>query len=169
MVFTLISCETNITEIMDENPDINLSYPIENRGIRPVILGEKKKNPYTIENMKAALDSLKAYPENLDGCLKAPSLVNDIEITTTDLYVRFLPQDSAQFKKLMTDTTLTLFDFPLDYEIIQTGEYYQDPTVAGDYTWLYTRVSKDYVFPKDIRYEILEELFNGFYGRSYRF
>lgn len=60
MVFTLISCETNITEIMDENPDINLSYPIENRGIRPVILGEKKKNPYTIENMKAALDSLKS-------------------------------------------------------------------------------------------------------------
>ena len=75
------------------------------------------------------------------------------------MYVRFLPQDSAQFKKLMTDTTLTLFDFPLDYEIIQTGEYYHDPTVAGDYTWLYTRVSKDYVFPKDIRYEILEELF----------
>lgn len=59
----------------------------------------------------------------------------------------------------MNDTTLTLFDFPLDYELKQVGEYYKDPTVTGEYTWLYTRVPVGYTPHAGIEYEVLEELF----------
>jgi hypothetical protein len=154
----LIACDSTDENIVQSDSTENSVNKL-NRTFRPVVLGEKKNNPYTVENMLAALDTLKAYPNELDGCLKSPSLINDIDISTTDYYVRFLPQDSVQFTQLKNDTMLTLFDFPLDYEIVQTGEYYHDPTVSGPYTWLYTRVPKDYDFPGNIRYEILEELF----------
>lgn len=155
-VFLFVSCEKNDIEYIESS---NIEVNVENRAIRTVILGKKKNNPYSVQNMQAALDSLNAHPKELSGCMNAPSLVNEIEISVTDLYVRFLPLDSIQYKRLMTDTTLTLFDFPLDYEIVQTGEYYFDPTISGPYTWLYTKVDKDYLFPDGIIYEVLEELF----------
>ena len=130
-----------------------------NRQARPVILGKKLNNPYSIENMRAALDTLKAHPTELTNCMKAPELVNDIEITPTDLYVRFLPQNDDQFKRLMTDTTLILFDYPLDYEKIQTGDYYKDPTLEGKFTWLYSTVPVGYQPPSGIKYEIIQQLF----------
>lgn len=129
------------------------------RAVRPVVLGEQLNNPFSVENMQAALDTLRAHDDQLDGCMKSKNMLNDIEISTTNLYVRFLPQDSAQYRRLMCDSTLTLFDFPLDYEIAQYGDYYKDPTVSGDYTWLYTCVSKDYQQPVGITYEVLDELF----------
>lgn len=155
-LFLFISCEKSEIIPVESNND---NTGVESRAIRPVILGQKKNNPYSVQNMQAALDTLKKYPNELEGCMKAPALINEVEISATDLYVRFLPSDSVQHKRLMTDTTLTLFDFPLDYEIEQTGEFYHDPTASGDYTWLYTRVPIDYVFPDNITFETLEELF----------
>jgi len=158
VVFALTSCDK--TEINTENLDaVNSQTDNINRGIRPIKLGGQLNNPYSVENMIAALDSLKANPDSLSGCMKAPSTLNDIEITATDLYVRFLPQDSVQYRTLMNDTTLSLFDFPLDYEIKQTGDYYKDPTISGDYTWLYTRVPVGYTPPAGIKYEVIENLF----------
>ncbi len=130
-----------------------------NRKSRPVILGNKINNPYSFKNMQAALDTLKAHPEEQSSCMKAPSAtLEDIVIEPTDLYVRFLPVDSIQYVQLMNDTTLILFDYPLDYQKIQTGDYYKDPTVTGKYTWLYTTVPIGYVPPVGINYEVIEEL-----------
>lgn len=109
--------------------------------------------------MQIALDSLLANSESLNGSMRAPSAFNEFEISATDLYIRYLPKDSVEYRTLMNDTTLTLFDFPLDYELKQVGEYYKDPTVTGDYTWLYTRVPVGYTPHAGIEYEILEELF----------
>lgn len=66
--------------------------------------------------MLIALDSLKQYAteENSEPYLKS---AETIEIYPTDLYVRFLPNDSIQYNNLTSNTTLTLFDTPLDYEI----------------------------------------------------
>jgi len=156
LLFT--SCEKNDVSDIDNYIATTQSEEV-NRSIRPLVLGSKLNNPFAVENMKAALDTLKAHPDELDGCMKSPSSINDIVITATDLYVRFLPQDSAQYKLLMNDSTLTLFDFPLDYEIKQNGDYYLDPTVTGNYTWLYTRVPVGYEPPTGITYEILADLF----------
>ena len=109
--------------------------------------------------MKIALDTLKQMVRESDQTAFKAKAVDEIELETTDLYVRFLPQDSTQYKQLMNDTTLTLFDFPLDYEIKQSGDYYQDPTLKKPFTWYYTTVKPSYTPPVGIKYEILENLF----------
>ena len=160
VTFALTSCskneietginQTNNTSIIDDG----------NREARPIILGKQLNNPYSIENMQAALDTLKAHPEQHSTCMKAPSAtLEGITIQPTDKYVRFLPADSTQFVKLMTDSTLILFDYPLDYQKEQTGDYYKDPTVEGKFTWLYTSVPIGYQPPSGIRYEVIKELF----------
>ncbi len=116
-------------------------------------LGEQLENPYSVENMKKALQALR--PENQ---LKSVA-IEDFEIETTHLYVRFLPDNEEQFDVLKKDTLLDLFDYPLDYEIISSGCYYHDPLLPDSaITWQYTVVTPDYVFP-EIEYEILAELF----------
>lgn len=134
------------------------SFSIAERDERPTILGKQKENPFSVDNMQIALDSLKAYANEENSAIYLKS-AEEVEVYPTDLYVRFLPKDSAEYNTLTSDTTLALFDIPLDYEIVQLGEYYQDSTVIGDYTWLYTTVKPDYSFPENIEHELLSELF----------
>lgn len=83
-----------------------------------------------------------------------------IVIEETDLYVRFLPKDSLELNILEKDSTLVLFDYPLDHEIEQDGEHYHDPELPEDQiSWRYTVVKPDYQFPEEIEHEILSDLF----------
>lgn len=128
----------------------------QSESIGMTILGKQLENPYSVENMKKALEELQK-----DNLLKSGNdsieLVN-FEIKTTHLYVRFLPKDSIELQQLEKDS-LILFDYPLDYEIEEGGEYYHDPTIPeGQITWQYTTVPIDYQIP-DIKHEILEECF----------
>ena len=110
-------------------------------------LGKKLDDPYTVDNMRTALT--KAYPTKADR----------VDIQTTDLYVRFLPKDDAQLKRL-EQTGIYLLDHPMDYQILREGDYYQDPEVGDEnITWQYSLVPRDFVFPKDIEYEVLDECF----------
>ena len=110
-------------------------------------LGEKLDDPYTVENMQAALTKL--YPTKAGR--------NDIQ--ATDLYVRFLPEDDAQLKKLKA-LDIYLMDHPMDYRIAREGDYYQDPEIGEEaITWQYAVVPQDFVFPEGIRYEMLDECY----------
>jgi hypothetical protein len=160
IAITVASCDKiQIDDSNHQKYDQNSIVHSETRAFNAVVLGKKKNNPYSVVNMQAALDTLKAHPDDLESCLKSAVTLNEIKITTTDLYVRFLPKNKTQYRKLKTDETLTLFDFPLDYEIVKNGDYYFDPSVSGEFTWLYTRVPKNYKAPAGITYEVLEELF----------
>lgn len=87
------------------------------------------------------------------------TLKSNIVIEPTHLYVRFLPSSEEELQILKTDMLLGLYSYPLDYEIIQNGDYYHDPTLPDTaITWQYTVVNPDYVFP-DIKHEFLAELF----------
>ena len=150
-LFSTCTCNTGNCSALDNNT---------NRTARPVVLGNKLNNPFSLQNMKAALVTLKANPDQLSRCMKAPSTtLEGIVIEPTDLYVRYLPVDSIQSVKLMTDSTLILFDYPLDYEKVQAGDYYKDSTVTGKYTWLYATVPIGYQPQPGIRFEVIEELF----------
>ncbi len=88
----------------------------------------------------------------------------DFNIYTTDLYVRFCPQDSLQYAALANDTTLTLFPFPLDYEILEPGDYFIDFQVNTSEMspighWFYTTVKPDHTFPAPLQTELLDSLF----------
>lgn len=110
-------------------------------------LGEKLDDPYTVENIKTALS--KVYPTK----------AGEIDIQATDLYVRFLPRDDAEYDDL-TSRGLFLLDHPMDYRILREGDYYQDPSLDEDaITWQYAVVSRDFVFPESIQYEVLDECY----------
>ena len=108
-----------------------------------IVLGERLENPYTTENISAAIASV--YPAR-----------GRVEVKPTHLYVRFLPVDQNDFD-LISD--LDLSDYPLDYAIVKDGDYYHDPQIDDEkVTWQYAVVPHDYVFP-DIYYEVIDECF----------
>ena len=110
-------------------------------------LGEKLEDPYTVANMQEALT--KVYPTK----------AGRLELSATDYYVRFLPKDDAQLQ-LLRDKGLYLMDHPMDYRIAREGDYYQDPSVGEDaITWQYAVVPRDFAFPEEVPFELLDECF----------
>lgn len=143
-VFFFQSCEKN----QDLFTEPALQDEIENSG-ELVKLGKKLDNPYTVENMQKAYNNIKQT-----GAFKS-----SIQIQKTHYYVRFLPANIEEYDKLALDSTLELFDYPLDYELEEGGTYYHDPELSeSQITWQYCAVPVDFNFPS-IEYEIIEELF----------
>jgi len=110
-------------------------------------------NPYTILNMQIALDSLIANNElNCD--------VSKFNIRVTHKYIKFKPQDSIQFGQLIQDTTLILFDYPMDRKLTKAGTYYKDPSLTEEqpnFQWTCVPVGK--VLPSGIPYDLLADLY----------
>lgn len=79
--------------------------------LKPTILGARLiGNPYSVANMQQA----------------SRNLTNGIAgITENAWYVRFKPSNYSQLATL-EDLDIDLFDYPLDYELIQEGDYYND-------------------------------------------
>jgi len=110
-------------------------------------LGDKLDDPYTVANMQEALT--KVYPTK----------AGRVELSATDYYVRFLPKDDDELR-LLQDKGLYLMDHPMDYSIAKEGDYYQDPSLAEDaITWQYAVVPKNFSFPADVQFQILDECF----------
>jgi len=114
-----------------------------------IVLGERLDDPYALKNMKKAYDNLKI------STLNTPN----IEINANNIYIRFLPKNDDEWWVLKSDTTILLFDFPLDYEIEETGTYYHDPSLPENaITWQYCVLPIGYQLP-DIEHEIIYEVF----------
>lgn len=112
-----------------------------------IILGAKLSDPYSVANVTKALESL------------YPTKAGRVDITPTDIYVRFLPASEADYDKLL-GLGLVLMDHPLDYQIIRDGDYYHDPSLPEkQITWQYCVVPKDFQLPNDIPYEILDHCY----------
>jgi hypothetical protein len=110
-------------------------------------LGQKLDDPYTVANMQKALESV--YGTKADR----------VDITATDLYVRFLPKNNEEFMTLQR-SGLYLLDHPMDYEILREGDYYQDPEIGDEaITWQYAVVPRDQKMPQGIQYELLDEVY----------
>ncbi|MCC6288408.1 MAG: hypothetical protein IT249_11030, partial [Chitinophagaceae bacterium] len=161
VVFILFSysCTKNITDTASPNePVASSSVAVANLASftslnyndsieRPTILGVHLPNPYIITNMKQAY-------KNITGQTSTPAV--------THLYVRFKPSTAEQLSKLdsvMDLQALDLFDTPLDYQILQEGNYYQDPSIPMEQvTWQYAVVLPTFQFPTGITYEILASI-----------
>ena len=132
-----------------ENISESADYKVSPDG--KIKLGDKLENPYAIEVMQTAFDRLKKSSRASD--------VEESPVRLTHYYVRFLPADWTEYNNLKSDTTLNLYDIPLDYSIELHGNSYHDPSIPEDKpTWQYTSVNKDYQFPR-IKYEILSNLY----------
>ena len=136
--------------------DIQLKHKQIQHPDKLIGLGRKLENPYTVTVMKRAYENLKTNVKSSEFS----TLSNELTISTTDYYVRFLPKDEEEKAILQDKDELTLFDMPLDYELEEgVAGAYHDPSIPeGQITWQYTVVPVDYEF-KNIEYEILAELF----------
>ena len=142
LALAVVSCSK---EDMHHGRDIDYEYGRDLKHGK-IVLGDRLDNPYKTENMARALKSL--YPTKADR----------VELQSTDLYVRFLPEDKAQCD-LMEGMGLHLVDHPLDYDIVVDGDWYHDPQVPeGDVTWQYAVVPVGFEFP-DVRYEVIHECY----------
>jgi hypothetical protein len=138
---TFTACEwsdENIAPLVEKNPVPESS----------LILGKRLENPYTVDNMKRAFQNLTANGRT-----------EDLEISTTHWYVKFTPKDSLELIILQRDTTLILWDYPLDREVEVIGHAYHDPELPADVpTYQYTVVKPNFQFDS-VSFEVLEELF----------
>ena len=111
----------------------------------PTVLGyQLVGNPYSVSVMQQA-------SVNLYG--------NNAQIVANKKYVRFKPANEQPLK-VLAESELNLFDYPLDREVISDNDYYPQPGIgAEEISWLYTVVDMNYTPPADIPYEILQELY----------
>lgn len=148
-LLALASC-TDGEQISVESPVAETQVNIgANDGM--IVLGEKFENPYSVANMKSVYDEM-TKTRSGGG--------EDVIIDVTDWYVRFLPKDSAEYKVLVEDFQLELFNYPLDHDVLTEGTGYHDPSIPEDrMTWQYTTVKPGFQFPKGIEYQVLDECF----------
>jgi hypothetical protein len=140
LALAMVSCSKDWTKA-EAGIDYNYGRNIPHGRI---VLGDRLENPYTTANITKALECL--YPTKADR----------VDVKTTNLYVRFLPQTDEEYE-LLAGLGLHLTDHPLDYAIAVEGDWYHDPEIPeGRLTWQYAVVPADYDFP-DIRYEIIDE------------
>ncbi|MDR9443017.1 MAG: hypothetical protein RI842_09880, partial [Schleiferiaceae bacterium] len=79
----------------------------------------------------------------------------DCQYPTTHLYVKLEPQ---YFEDILAieNADIEYFDFPLTREVIEMGDYYQNPP-EDEFPTLYAVVPEDFIFP-DISYTVLSNL-----------
>ncbi len=148
MITLFSSCEKEFDE--------NAKSEISNSDLSG-FLGKKLENPYSVTNMRKAFNSLieKSKINNATSRI----VVNEIDITTTDLYVKFLIENADQLERLEADS-LNFSILPLDYEILKEGDLEIDEnSLTEEGYWVYTSVPVSYTMPTEITHEIIEELF----------
>ncbi len=140
-------------------------------------LGERLENPFSLENMQEAIMSIKtrSLPLPLLNRMTGEMMNEFIKLdrlpflSPTHLYVRFDPKNTEELDLLQADTTLVLYAFPLDYEILGEGEMPRlevtyDPetleaTATAPVESLYASVPVTQALPEGIAHTILEYLF----------
>lgn len=172
MAFIVTGCSVQPIEQSPPPPErgnsiIGLPDVAAARDTRPMIIGKKLENPFSVENMRKALDSLRNEPQAklLSVGVDADNL-NHMEIEVTDLYVRMQARTVQAHDIMCRDTTVARFPFPLDHEIKQHGDYI-DPNVSqlpqggvsSSYPVYYATVKPGFVPYDDVDYEVLCELF----------
>jgi len=139
----LCACDGSLFDPFSEIVDVDG----EALGHEQIVLGKQLADPYSLEAMSEAFNSL------------YETKVGRVELEATDYYIRFLPKNKEEYYAL-EDSGIDLLDHPMDYEIIREGDYYHDPEIEeGQITWQYAVVRKGMVYPKHIQHEILDKCY----------
>lgn len=146
----VFSCQ-NEEELQPQNEN-NEEIPVSLG--KKIILGKQLENPYSVENMEKALRNIRSLRQY------SSRNFSSLQITPTHYYVKFKPTNSEELSIIEKDTSLIAYDYPLDYEILQIGDYYHDPEVPADQpTYHYASVGINQALPNNVEYEILSDLF----------
>ncbi|MGC6479426.1 MAG: hypothetical protein ACON42_03505 [Flavobacteriaceae bacterium] len=107
------------------------------------------KNPYSVVNMKKALESLRS---------KSEEEYSDAKIYTTHYYIKFTPRNEKEYDILKTDSVLDLYKYPLDVEEWIIPKLISLNRHSGKPPTMWCAVKVDHEMPKGCPYEILEHL-----------
>jgi hypothetical protein len=125
----------------------------QNKSSKKIKLGKKLKNPYSVKNMKKAYEGIKS--KKLSG-----KIINNLNISTTHYYIKFIPKDIIELDMIDNDSTIVTYEYPLDYEILEMGDYYHDPEVpASQPTYQYASIPFGQQIPDGVEYTVLADLF----------
>ncbi|WP_430967360.1 hypothetical protein [Spongiimicrobium sp. 2-473A-2-J] len=123
-------------------------------------LGKKLEIPFTVENMQKAYNNM-INNVSLKKIVSLNKTKEKFNIEASHYYHRFLPRDTTEYLRLITDSILDIVNVPLHYEVIEAGEGFRDPSLPleAPYSYQYSVFPVDYEFPKEIVHEKLEELY----------
>ncbi len=112
--------------------------------LKPTILGNKLNGfPYSVVAMQLATQQV---------------LGSSAGVGVNAWYMRFKPSNTDQLAAL-EDNDIDLFDYPLDYEVVQEGDYYYDGiTPTETIPWLYAVVPVNFITPTGITNELLQQI-----------
>ena len=127
-----------VFNVCDKNSDGSRS----SEELEKTILGELRENPFEISLVQQAQSNIYTNPTTT--------------IEATHLYVKFTP-NSMDDILLLEETDIEFYDYPLEYEVIAMGDYYQD-IIEGTYPTLYAVVLPNFEFPA-VQYEVIDELY----------
>lgn len=169
MLLTIYSCRKDFYA----DQKIEGTFQIKNE-LNKTKLGKENANPFSFEIVKKAIEKVKkqkaearrkaqAVSPNLilppDPCSGGSGGSGGGTIYPTHTYVRFAPQNVDQLSEL-EESGMELFDVPLAYEVIEDGDFYQDPSIPEDQiTFQYTLVPYGYPLPSYIPYSILDQVY----------
>ena len=118
---------------------------------------KKLKNPYSLANMKTAFENIRAQIRA--NTIRTKGDISGTEVRASHYYIKFSPTTAEQEGKLKSDSTMFLADYPLDYDF--TDEYLDNrpPLAEGEFSEYWVAVPVEKTLPKDVPYEVLEELY----------
>lgn len=83
---------------------------------------------------------------------------SNVGVTVNAWYIRVKPSNYEQLVAV-EDLDVDWFDYPLDYELVQEGDYYDDGiTPAEEIPWLYAVVAPNFVPPIGVTYQLLQSI-----------
>ncbi|MDR1793236.1 MAG: hypothetical protein LBR36_07355 [Bacteroidales bacterium] len=153
-VISLSSCKKDINangvdNLGQKNDESEIVEPAD-----VMILGDQLENAYSVANMQIAYNALLAegrVPN--DGVISVSGTV-----PTTHLYVKFAPTNKEDMDYLLDESGFEIFGYPLDYEIVQEGMSYSDPS-GENYLWSVIPIEDFDASSIPVSYEILENCF----------
>jgi len=115
---------------------------------KPIVLGKKRDNPFTVRNInRAARELYGKYAQRYQA---------------THKYIKFIPnsqEDLTIIDAWSMEVMIPAFDFPLEYEIAEDGDYYVDPEVrVPSLTYQYATIPVGTRMPK-VEYKVIDNIY----------
>jgi hypothetical protein len=122
--------------------------------------GKKLENPYSIKNMRKALFNLKEKTKGKSSTSKEMLVpVDELSIEPNYLYVEIAPTTAAQEAEIKQDSSLIVFDYPLDYEFTDEVLDARPQLAPNEFPVYYSAIKIDSDMASEVYYQTLEELY----------
>lgn len=136
----LSSCQTDETFVGEPSPtgtyDATLTRSMQTHSEGTLTVGKKLKNPFSLYNMREAVVSMiRSDPHSPADGKMVGTILGEAEklrfsIQPSHLYIKITPKNLQELNLLESDTTLVLYPYPLDHELIGEGEM---PCMEADF------------------------------------